>query len=170
MVHTPAINIVRQVIDQLEAGAHGVPVGPGQIFEIDIVDRERVAIAIDQVDDRATNASDRRKPQFHRPGARLDRLRASGDRHVIGLFRIAHAKRHPARRRPVLGGEISGGRARFVVRDHVDLALAPQVDILRTVPGDSREAQFLEYRLKQALVRRAEFDEFEAVQAKGVLE
>jgi hypothetical protein len=38
------------------------------------------------------------------------------------------------------------------------------------VPRDSREAQFLEYRLKQALVRRAEFDEFEAVQAKGVLE
>ena len=70
----------------------------------------------------------------------------------------------------MLGGEVSGGAARFVIGDQVDFALAPQLHILRAVPGDLREAHRGEHRFKHAFDRGAEFDEFEAVEAQRVFE
>src|SRR4026208_1463227 len=65
------------------------------------------------------------------------------ERERMRLVRIADAKGEPARRGPVLGGEVAGVALRLAVDDEVDVALAEQDDVLRAVPGDEAEAELL---------------------------
>ena len=127
--HAPAVDVVRQVIDQLEAGPHRIAVRPGFVNEIDVIDAEVVTVPVNQVDDRSANPSDSRQTQFHHPGAAFHRLRAARDGLGIGLGRVVHAKTHAAGRRAMLCREIGGGAARFVIGDQVDFALPPQLHV-----------------------------------------
>ena len=168
--HPAAVDVVRQVIERLQAVADRAPIDAGQELEVDVVDRLAVLEAVDQVERRAADALDRRQAQLHRPGRHLERLRAELERARVGLVRIADAKGEPARRRPVLGGEVAGVALRLAVDDEVDVALAEQDDVLRAVLGDLREAELLEHRLERSRLGRRELDELEAHQAHRVLE
>jgi hypothetical protein len=108
--------------------------------------------------------------EFHRAGRDLDRLGAAFDGFAIGLGGVADAPAHAARRRAVLGGEIGRGRFGFVIGDQVDPALAPQLDVLRAVARDEREAHRFEHGFENALLRRRKFDELEAVEAQRIFE
>ena len=168
--HTPVVNVVCKVIDNVKTGTVGEFLDIRQIFEVDVVDRQALAvvigIAVDQIDDRPADAADRGNAQLHRPGLDLHRLRPAGEQFVISLLRIADAETHATGRGSMLAREEPGGAARFVIKDQVDPALAPQVHILRSVRGDMGEAHRFEHRLDRALFRSAEFDEFEAVTFK----
>ena len=170
--HAAVVDVVREVIDHVEPGADGKLLHAVEIFEIDIVDRQAVAvvigIAIDQVNDRAADAADRRDPQFHRTGFDRDRLGPALEQFVIGLLRIADAEAHAAGGGAVLAGEEPCRAARFVVQDQVDLPLPPEIDILRAVRCDVGKPHGLENRFDDAFFGGAEFDEFEAVEADGV--
>ena len=139
-------------------------------LEVDVVDRRAVAEAVDQVQRRAADALDRRQPQLHRAGRHVDRLRAELERAPVRLVRVAHAKRHAARRRPVLGGEVRRDARRLVVDDEVDVALPVQRDVLRAVARDLGEAQLSNTGSSDARRRRREFDEFEAHESHRVVE
>ena len=171
--HAAAIHIVRQVIDQLEARAHRVLVHARQVFKVDVIDRKLVrpgVIAVDQIDDRITDAADARNVQLHRPGLHLHGLGALRQKMVIGLARIAHAETHAAGRRAMLARKIPGGGFRLIIGDQVDAALAPQLHILGAVPGDLGKAHRLENRLQNAFFRRRELDELESIEASGIVE
>ena len=175
ILHPARVNVVGEVIDGVEACARRIGINAGQVVEVDVVDRQIVAlagpiVAIDQIEDRPANAADRRDAQFHRAGFIGDRLCALGDEVSVSLGRIAHAKRHAAGRWAMLAGKIPRGRARFVIGDEVDAALPPQVHVLGTMLRDAGEAHRFEHRFEDALFRRAELDEFEAVEAGGVFE
>ena len=69
----------------------------------------------------------------------------------------------------MLGGEVGGRAARFVIGDQVDPALAPQLDVLRPVPGDLDKAHGGEDRFEQPALGRGEFDELEPVEAQRIV-
>src|SRR3546814_10538860 len=83
-------------------------------------------------------------------------LGAAVDRLSIGFRRIAAAPAHAARRRAVLGGEIGGGRFRFVIGDQVDVPLTPEFDVLRAVARDAGETHAFEHRFELPLFGRSE--------------
>src|SRR3546814_20960632 len=61
MRHAAAVDIMRQMIDDLQPRADGMAVDPLLIDEVDVVDRQIVAplisfIAVDQIDDRPADA------------------------------------------------------------------------------------------------------------------
>ena len=174
VLHAAVVDVVREVIDHVEARADRVLLHARKILEIDVVDRQAVAfcvlVAVDQVDDCAADASYCRDVQFHRAGLDCNRFGTALDEFGIGLARVADTETHATGGGTVFAGEIPRGTLRLVVQDEVDLALAPQVDILRAVPCDKGKTHCLEHRFDHALFRRAELDEFEAVEADGILE
>jgi hypothetical protein len=112
---------------------------PSSKYEVDVVDRRAVLVAIDEVQDRAADAADRRQLQLHRPAGYVDRLRAVIQGQRVGR-RPRRARGTPCRRRwAVLLGVVLGRGMRLVVGDEVDVALAPQVDVLGLVPGHERK-------------------------------
>ena len=170
VLHAAAVDVVRQVIDDREAAAGRVAVHTFDEVEVDVVDRRAVLVAVDQVDGRATDALDGGQAQLHRPGRDLDRLGALLECAVVGEMRIMHAKRHAARARAMLAREIPGLALRLVVDDEVDAALSPQADVLGTVPGDFGETEQLECLLEDRGVGCGKLDEFETVEAHGIVE
>src|SRR5471030_2109692 len=50
LVHAPAMDVVRQVIDVGETDARRIVVDAGQELEIDVIDAAALAVTIDQVD------------------------------------------------------------------------------------------------------------------------
>jgi hypothetical protein len=170
IVHPPAIDIVGQMIDDRHPGPRRMAIDSRQIGEIDVVDRQIVAIAVDKVDNRAADAPYRGQAQLHRPGLRFHRLGAARQHFGIGLVRILHPEPHAAGGGAVFGREIGGGRSGFVIGDEIDLALPPQIDILGAMTGDMHKAHRRENGFQQAALGRAKLDELEAIEANGVLE
>jgi hypothetical protein len=170
VAHAAAVHVVGEVVDQLEAVPARMALHAVQELEVDVVDRLAVLEAVDQVERRAADALDRGQAQLHRTGGDLHRLRAQFERARIRPVRVLNAKRHGARRRPVLGREVRRRAARFVVDDEVDAALAVQRNVLGTVPRHPAKPQFLEHRLQHAALGRREFDELEPDQPHRVLE
>ncbi len=166
--HAPAIDVMGQVVDNLEAGAHRVAVDAFEEHEVDVIDRTALTETVDQIQRRAADALDRRQVQFHRPGFNVNRLGAQLQRTVIGLLRVFDPERHAAHRRAVLGRKVRREAVGLVVEDQVDLALAEQVDVLGAVGGDFGKAHDLEDRLQGARGWRCEFDKFKAHQAHWV--
>mmetsp|Transcript_25774 Transcript_25774/g.65581 ORF Transcript_25774/g.65581 Transcript_25774/m.65581 type:complete len:288 (+) Transcript_25774:1802-2665(+) len=166
--HPATINIVRQVIDQLEAGANRILVHTRQVFKVDVIDIEIVAIAVDQVDDGIADAADAWNVQLARAGIHVHRLGALSQKVLVGLAGIAHAKAHAAGGWAMLTGEIPCRGFGLVIGDEVDTALAPQLDILGPVAGNLCEADQLEHRFQMAFFRRGKFDELETVEAGGI--
>src|SRR6185295_11902459 len=54
--HAPAVDVVRQVVDDLEAVAARMAPGAAEKFEIDVVDRAAFVESVDQVQRRAADA------------------------------------------------------------------------------------------------------------------
>src|SRR4029453_10339596 len=103
LVHVAARDVVRQMIYVGEA-RRARAARDLHRDEVDVVDRA-FAVAIDQVDETAADALDRRDLQFHRPDARLDWLRAQVDAMLVRSGSVFHAERHRTRRRPMLARE-----------------------------------------------------------------
>ena len=125
MRHASAIDIVRQVIDNLEASAHRVAIHAGQIIKIDIVNRQRVTIAINEVNHRPANAANGGQAQLHWARTCLNGFRAAGNRFVISDPRIFHAKRHATGGRTMLRGKIGRRAFGFIIGNQVDFTLTP---------------------------------------------
>src|SRR3546814_7360405 len=66
MRHAPAIDIVRQMVDDLQPRADRMAIDAVFIDEINVVNRKIVAVPVDQIDDRPADAADRGQAQFHR--------------------------------------------------------------------------------------------------------
>lgn len=167
---TAIVEIVREVVDAGESRAFRLAIHAFQIVEIDVVYRKVVIVAVDQVDQRASDPADCGQPQFHRSCRHVDRLRPAPDCLFIGFLCVPYTKTHAARRWPVFRGKIGGGTSRLVVGDEIDPALSIEVDILGSVTGDVGEAHDRERPLQHAFFRRAEFEEFESVQGERIFE
>jgi len=166
-VHVAAPDVVRQVVDDLEAGT-GRQRRARQRHEVDVVDRV-LAVAVDEVDEAAADALDARDVELHRPRAQRPRLGAELERAAPGEGGVADAKGHRAGRRSVGARELLPEARRLGVDDEVDVALAVQRDVLGAVAGDGREAHAIEQAPQQLRVRRRVFDELEAVGAHRVV-
>ena len=136
--------------------------------KIDIVDRA-LAVQVDEVDERATDAFDARNVQLHRTCALRSGLGAEAQCARVRPGGIAHAKRHGAGGRAVRPGERLGEGLGFGVDDEVDLALAVQRHVLRAMARDHRKAEPLEQRAQQLRIRRGVLDELEAIGTHGVV-
>src|SRR5262245_26764609 len=97
LVHVAARDVVSEMIDVREPRGTAAR-SAGHRHEVDVVNRA-LAVAVDQIDQAAADAFDRRNVQLHRPDARLHRLRAQLDTATQRERRILHAERHRARRR-----------------------------------------------------------------------
>ena len=137
--------------------------------EVDVVDRA-LAVAVDQVDEAAADAFDRRDLQLHRSDARLHRLRAELDAALVRRGGILHAESHRAGRRAVLAREALAEAVRLGVDDEVDVALPVQRDVLAAMPRRHRKAQPLEQRAQQLRIGRGVLDELEPVGADGIFQ
>ena len=168
--HAPAIDVVRQVIDDLQAVAHRMSVDTFDELEVDVVDRPAFFEAVDQVQGRAPDAFDRGQPQLHRTGRHLQRLRTAFERELVRLARVLHPEREATRRGPMLRGEVARSTSGLAIDHEVDAALPVQHHVLRTVLRDHREAELLEHRFQRIGGGRRELDELEAHQSHGVLE
>ncbi len=170
--HPARVNIVREVVDQLEARTLRLALNTRQIFKVDIVDREPFAaligIAIDQIENRAANPADGGDAQLHRPRLIGNRLRACCDQMVVSFHCILDAECHATCARPMFAREIPSGGARFIIGDQIDPALTPQVDMLAAMGCDMGEAHRLKHRLKLAFFRRAKFHKFKAIEASRI--
>ena len=69
----------------------------------------------------------------------------------------------------MFGGKPGRRAARFVIGDQVDPALAPQLHLFGPVIGDMGKAHPRKDGFQRAGIGRAEFDEFEPVEAKRVV-
>ena len=167
--HAAPVDVVRQVVNQLEAVAGRVAVHAALKHKINVVDRLAVLEPVDQVQRRAANALDGGQVQLHRPGLDFNRLRAEFKRATVSQVRILHAKRHAAGARAMLGGKVARNAFRLAVDNEVDLALAVQHHVLGAVPRHQRETHALKHRLQHARGGRGELDEFKAHQAHRVV-
>ena len=97
MRHPAAVDIVRQMVDFLEARAHGIADDAGFVDKVDIVNRQRFGIverrvAIDQINECAADPFDCRDPQFHDARLAFDWLCAALKRFGIGLGGVPDAE------------------------------------------------------------------------------
>ena len=166
--HATAVHVVRHVVDDSEPVAQRMAVRALDEIEVDVVDRLAFLEAVDQVQGRTADALDGGQVQFHRAGAKFYRLCTQFECALESQARVLDPESQPAGRGPVLRREIRGHAARLAVDDEVDVALAVQRDVLRTVLGHTREPQHLEHRLEHAGRRGRELHELETHQAHWI--
>jgi len=172
------MDVVRQVIDIGEAVADRVRVRAWNRLEVDVIDADiadavrRCAVlaapAVDEIDQRITDALDGGNVQFHRAGLVVEAPCAEFERALVCLRRVLNTERDGADRRAVQTREALCERIGFGVDDEVDLALAIQRHVFVTMLRDSREAHLLEQFAERDGIRRGVFDELEAVGADGI--
>src|SRR5690606_7850764 len=163
------VDVVGQVVDRVEAGARRVAFGAVLVDEVDVIDVQVLAVAVDEVDQRMADAADGRDVELHYSRANVDRLRAALDRERVSLGRVAHPEPHSASRGAMFGGEIGGRAPRLVIGNEVDAALAPELHGLASVTCDPGKSHALECGLQDAFFRRTEFQEFEAIEAERIV-
>ena len=170
-VHAPAMHVVGQMVDvgQTDAGTAIARTGAGVLDgdEVDIVDGA-LAIAVDEIDQAAADAPDRRDIQLHRPDMAVERLGAELERAGVCPGTVRDPERYGRDRRPVHPGEGLGEAAGLGVDDEVDVALAIEGDILGAVPGDGGEAHPGEQLAQGLRLGRGVFDELETIRPHGV--
>src|SRR5690606_37876637 len=128
--HAATINVVGQVIDNFQAGADGITIYTVNEIEVDVVDRGRVAMPVDQVQGCAAYAFNSGQAQLHIPRRHVNGLRAQVKCSLVSLLRTTYPERHTAHRWTMLGGKIGGRALGFVVDDSVDLALPIKQHVL----------------------------------------
>ena len=128
MRHAATVDVVGEVVDGVQACTHRLPVHPGQVDEVNVVDGQRIAVAVDEIDDGTANAPQRRQTQFHGPVANFHGFGATFYSQRIGLGGVPYPPPHATGGRPVLGGEVVGRAAWLVVDDEVDAPLSPKMN------------------------------------------
>src|SRR3546814_182893 len=93
IVHPSAFQIMRQMVERMEADAVAVLAGAGLRDEIDIIDFLR-AIAIHKIKVRAANALNSGNVEFHWSGFAFYRRSAPLDRQLERLGRIMYPEGH----------------------------------------------------------------------------
>ena len=167
--HAAFVNVVREVVDDLEAVTRWVAVHPFDEFKVDVVDALAVFKAVDQIQRRTANALDGRQAQLHRASGHLHRLRAHLQRTFVRFVRVLHPKGQGTGTRPVLGRKVTGQAFGLAVDDEVDVALAVEHHIFGAVLGHQRKAHFFKQRLQQARHGRGELHKLETTQTHGVV-
>ena len=170
-IHLPATHVVGQVIDAHQADGVVVRRAPFDVLEVDVVDA-LVAVAVDEIQQRAADAFDAGDVQLAEVGVAADQLGALGFDVGGGLRGILHPEGHGAGARAVLLAELAHMPGGAAVEHDVDVVLLEQPDLLGAVLGGFGKAHLGEQRaqLLDALgIRRGEFDELEAVGADGVV-
>ncbi len=170
-IHLPATHVVGQVIDAHQADGVVVRRAPFDVLEVDVVDA-LVAVAVDEIQQRAADAFDAGDVQLAEVGVAADQLGALGFDVGSGLRGILHPEGHGAGARPVLLAELAHMPGGAAVEHDVDVVLLEQPDLLGAVLGGFGKAHLGEQRaqLFDAFgIRRGEFDELEAVGADGVV-
>ena len=165
-VHVALGDVVREVVELLEADALRLLLGTGDRHEVDVVDRAARAIAVDEVQHAVADAVDGRQIQLHEAGPRVERHRALRDGMTERGRRIGHAPAHRAGARAMRDRELREVRVRRAVDEEVDVALSEQRDVLAAMARDGREAEQFEQRMQllhACARRRRELDELEAV-------
>src|SRR4051812_34342380 len=80
MVHPPAIDVVGEVVERMQAHRTGVALGARHRLEVDVVDLLR-AVAVDEIEVGTAYPLDRGDFEFARPARRLYRCCATFDSH-----------------------------------------------------------------------------------------
>src|SRR3990167_9004198 len=124
--HAAPVHVVREVVDQVQAVAHGAAVHAYDEFKVDVADGLAVFKPVDQIQRRTTNALDGGQAQFHGAGGDLDWLGAQLQCAVVSLVRILHTEGQATGRRATLGTKVGGLAVGLAVQDEVDAVLAVQ--------------------------------------------
>src|SRR5690606_17207488 len=80
MRYAPVVDVVSKMIDRVEARARRKALDAFLIDEVDVVDAEVLAVAIDQIDQRVSDAADRRDVELHHAGSDVHWFRTALDR------------------------------------------------------------------------------------------
>ena len=168
MVHAAPVDVVREMVDHLQAHAPRVPVDPGQEREVDVVDAVSILPAVYEVQGGATDVSDAGQAQFHGAARVIDGLGPEPQRAGVSAAGIANAERETAGAWAVFLREVPGCALGLVVDDEVDASLAPQLHGFGPMQGDPFESEHLEDRLEDASLRGGELDELETVAPHGI--
>ena len=139
----------------------------GRGHEIHIVDGA-IAVAVDEIDEAAADALDRRNVELHGSGGGGTGFGAEFQGARIGKARIGHPERHGACARSMGPRESLRKAVVLGVDDEVDVALAVQGDILRAMPRHRRQSHALEQPPQQLRIGSRVFDELEAVGAHRI--
>src|SRR5579872_6487316 len=168
-IHASLMDVVRQMVDRRQADALRRLLDARYRHKIDVVDRATRAVAVDEVDEAAADALDRRDVQLHRADPALDRLGAELDRPAIGQGRVGDPKRDGTNARAVKPREALRKAFRLGIDDEIDIALTIKRHPFRAMPGDGAEPHALEHRSERRRVGRGVFDELEPVRAHGII-
>ena len=170
-IHLPAAHVVGQVVDALQADGVVIRAAAFDVLEVDIVDG-LVAIAIDEIQQRAADAFDAGNVQLAEVGVAAHQLGALLLDVGRGLGGVPDPEGHGAGAGAMLlaeGTHVPGGAA---VEHDVDVVLLEQPHLFRAVLGGFGEPHGGE-QLAQLLdafgSRCGEFDEFETVGSDGVV-
>ena len=166
-IHLPALQVVREVIERVEADAVGLGHGAFDRLEIDIIDG-RCTRPVDQIEVRPANALDRRDVELHRPDLAGYRRSAALDGKLQRLVRIGNPERHGIGRRPAFFAELRGLAVRLHVEDEIDVALRIAADVFAAMIADMGETHPGEQIGQRIGIGAGEFDKFKAIKAHKV--
>ncbi|EGE60007.1 hypothetical protein RHECNPAF_1740012 [Rhizobium etli CNPAF512] len=167
LVHVAAEDIVGEMVEIVEADPLRARVRLAQPVEFGIVGRSLGAIGLDEIKQRAANADNCRNIKhlviaFIGDGALRHRM-------VESVFGVDDTPSHRCSAGTVLFDEAGGVTAGFGIDDIVDVALAPDSDVFRLVPGDGSIAHACEELVELFRFGMRELDEFETVGAGRVV-
>src|SRR5690606_27340712 len=167
LVHVAAIDVVSEVVEIVEAHALGPRIALAQPVEFGVVGRALLAVRVDEIDERAADADDRR---------RIDRLvvaligrGAPGNRVIEGVPGVHYAPGHGRGTRTMFADEAHGVRAWLGVDDVVDVALPPDRDVSGPMLRNRPVSHALEQVGQLLRLRMRELDELEPVRARGIV-
>src|SRR5690606_14137942 len=168
--HATTIDVVCQVVDELKTRANRLMVYPFNELEIDVIDGRPFFEAVDEIERCSANSFDGGQAQLHETRMQLHGLCTQVDCASISFLRVLYAKGEAAHRWPMLSGKISSRAFRLAVDDGIDIALAVQSHLLRTVVGHLGEAHAFEHGFDDVGCGRGEFNELEHHETHGILE
>ena len=168
VIHAAAMDVVGQVIEIMQSRLLGLRIALADPDEIDVPDRALLAVSVDEIEQRSANALDGWNGELHRADLAFEGLGAQRQRAVIGLLGIDDAEGHGAGAWPMLGRELLGERIGLGIDDEVDVALAPERDLLGPMLRDRLEAHGAEQLAELFRLGMGVFDEFETVRAHRI--
>ena len=163
-VHVALVDVVREVIEVVEADTLGMRLGDP--VELSVIGRGLV-IVLDEVDQATADPDDR--GYIHRLAGAGILFCALRDGVLQSVAGIDDAPRHGRRAGSVFVDEGLGVAARLIVQDVGDVALLPDLDRLRPVRGDEAVPHAREQFAQLLRLGVCELHEFEAVGPGGIL-
>ena len=139
LVHVAAIDIVGQVVEIIEADAFRLRIALAQPVELGVVGRALLAVACRR--NRAASRRCRRSPARRASCRRLHRAsRPSTTAWSKACLASTTRQAIDGAQGPCSSTKLHGVRAGLGIEDVVDVALAPDGDVLGPVPGDRRRS------------------------------